>query len=610
MDFPNLAEAPVIAFDTETTGLHWWSSDVFGLSVAAEGGSWYWDLRSTPEAVRWLRDTLPAVSLVVGHNMKFDIHHAACLGVDWQAVRWQCTMTRAALIDEHLLSYDLDSLGKKYIGVGKTANIYKDLAELFGGAATKGVQIKNLPRAPFEMAAKYAKQDATTCLRLWQWQEGEIRRQGLERVHTLETELLPILVGMEREGVRVDIDRAERAVDELEVIISREQVVLNQIAGFVVNPNPSGSIHRLFEPRPREDGCFTLIDGTIAKPTGAGKASIGADCLRQMKHPAAAKILKLRKLKKARDTFLTGHVLGHLDGDRVHYNVNQTRGDNEAGTGTGRISINDPAMQQIPARDVETASIVRSCFIPRQGQRWLCADWAQFEFRWFAHYVNDSGINRMFAEDPDSDFHKIVSTMTGLPRSPRFAGDPNAKQINLGMVFGMGEGKLAQEMGLPYGTERSRGREYLKAGDEAKAVFEKYHGAIPGVRKLLESASSVARSRGYVTTALGRHIRFPKGQFVHKAGGLIFQGTSADCMKQKMIEMDRFLREWNRVHGRDDRMVLTVHDELDFSVDDELVRPEIEREFTRFDGEITPIKCRIPITCEIGVADNWFDASK
>lgn len=201
-----------------------------------------------------------------------------------------------------------------------------------------------------------------------------------------------------------------------------------------------------------------------------------------------------------------------------------------------------------------------------------------------------------------------MAEITGIPRNPRYAGDANAKQINLGLVFGMGRGEMAYQMGLEYASHRDKtGREWKRAGPKANAIFDSYHSAIPGVQKLLDQAASIARSRGYVQTVMGRHIRFPGGKFTHKAAGLVFQGTSADCMKWKMVELEPVCEKegW--------RMLLSVHDELDFSVppkQEKHARTVIKKHLETFDGKECPIFCRVPIRSGIEFGANWFDASK
>lgn len=608
-----LGDFPIVSIDSETTGLYWYRDSVFGIAVAGYDPdtnsmmSGYFDIRDRANMVKYLQRELDRAKRVVNHNIKFDyMHLSSTAGVLLPTDKIECTSVRAALINEHEESFSLDSLSKKHLGREKYSDIYGELAAMFGGKADRDTQIKNLSRAPSEMAGKYATPDAELACLLWAWQEKEIERQGLQKVWGLEKELLPVLLDIEKRGVRVDLDRTSKARDDIEKLISANQHKLNKAAGGEVNPNSPKQMRELFGAYKDESGVWRTKVGNMAlEETDSGNPSIGADALRSLAeagHEIAQMVYGLRKSTKARQ-FLKDHIMGHELNGRVYPNYNQTRGDNDLGTGTGRFSINDPALQQIPSRDVDIASIVRACFIPEDGHKWVCADWEQFEFRWFAHYTNDRNILKVYEEDPSADFHQVVADMTGIPRKPRFAGDANAKQINLGMVFGMGEGTLAMEMGLPFTTDN---RGYRRAGPEAKEVFVKYHSQIPGVKKLLQEASSIAKNRGYVMTKMGRHIRFPGGKFTHKAGGLIFQGTSADCMKVKMIEMHKISKET----GYD--MLLSVHDEQDFSCPNELVEVA-EKQITEcLQGfkENDTIHCRVPILSDVTSAENWWEASK
>lgn len=598
----------MLVIDTETTGLDWWRDKLFGISIAWDDQSAYWDVRQDPQVIQWLQDLIreERVGTWVGHNIKFDYHFLREAGVTLPSERIDCTMIRGALINEHEPTFSLDFLARKYAGVQKDEEIYAELAALFGGRATRNVQMPNISRAPIRVVSKYAIQDAVVTLALYNWQQAEIERQDLYRVHSLERDLMPVIIDMEEQGVCVDVERAERAVRELTLRVDREQSALNSLAGFEVNPNPSGSITELFKPERGEDGEWYLVDGTRADKTEGGKASINAECLRRMKHPAAKMILDLRKMMKTRDTFLKGHILGHHHDGIIHCNYNQTKNDAEAGTGTGRLSVTNPALQQIPSRDKDIKSLVRPIFIPDVGASWLGMDWSQFEFRVANHYGNVPAILSAYASNPDLDFHQLVSDLTGIPRNAQYAGGPSSKAINLGLAFNMGSGRLAQECGLPYTEEEGpNGNTYLKAGPEALAMFEKYHAANPGMRNTSQKASSLAKERGFVHSMLGRHLRFPGGQFVHKASGLIYQATSADCMKQKLIELHTYLN----THGCG-RLLLTVHDEVGISLDNDSKEhaDEIARIYTTFDGVECPIKLRVPITCDWGTGADWYQA--
>lgn len=600
-----LSKFPVIGFDTETTGLSCLTDRIFTFSVSTpDGNDFAFDLRDNRSALDWLRAELPRCKKVAIHNAKFDLSFLKRERIVLRPDQVDCTMVRAALLDEHLMSYSLDDLGLRYLGVRKE-DIWQEMADIFGGRPTKNAQIANLPRAPFSLIAKYAKRDSRMHLDLWHYQQPIIEGSNLGPVLAMEMELLHVLMRMEMGGVRVDIDAAEEAVAKLDVACAEKQYELNRYAGREINPNPSNSIKELFEPKQDHLGQWVLRDGTIAVSTDAGNPSIDAECLRRMKDPAAAMILDLRKLLKCRDTFLKGHVIASNVDGYVHTNFNQTKSE-EGGTGTGRLSSSGPALQQIPSRDKQIASIVRPLFVPDIGQEWISCDWQSFEVRMFAHYINDPKVNDTFRDNPMTDFHQLVADLTGLPRSPRFAGDPNAKQLNLAAIFGMGRGRLAAEMGMPYTIENMRnGKQYLKAGPEAEEVIERYNTMLPGVSRMSREAANVAKSRGYVRTYLGRHIHFPNGQFTHKAAGLIYQGSSADAMKLKLIEVDKLLRDTEA------RILLTVHDEINISAPkgDKALQAKIKYALESF-GPHDKMHLRIPIICALGAGENWHVAGK
>lgn len=616
INLDRLDQYPLVSIDTETTGLYWYKDEIFGIAVAAWTGTGivagYYDIRDKPQVIGTLRKLVPKVKWLVNHNLKFDANFLANLDIQVPLDRVECTSVRAALINEYEHSFGLDELAKKYLDSTKV-DIYPELAAMFGGKPTREVQIKNLHRAPASLAGRYAVEDPVLAIKLWQWQEEEIARQGLGRVVCLERDVLAILIQMERHGVRVNEQRARDSMITVNNKIHKAQADLNTIAGKPINANSPKQMQAMLGVNKvvTPDGHEWRTDAGVLLPmTDAGGPSIGKDTLMILAgrgDKRAEQVLTLRKMIKA-NSFLKDHILGHTVNGRVYPNYNQTRGDNDLGTGTGRFSINDPALQQIPARDGDIAEIVRSCFLPEPGHLWGCGDWAQFEFRWFAHYTKDPNILEAYRNDPDTDYHQIVSDITGIPRKPRFAGDANSKQINLGMVFGMGKGKMAYEMGLDFTVRRGEdGREWYNAGPKAEEIFNTYHSSIPGVSQLLSKASSIAKSRGYVETIMGRHLRFPGGKYTHKAGGLVFQGTSADCMKQKMVEL------WPICKNEGIEMLLTVHDELDFS----MVAKEAPRQMAQvkevletFDGERCPIKCRVPIKSSVELGNNWYEASK
>lgn len=622
MNLEALPQYPVVCIDTETTGLEWTKHKVFGVAISVPACSLeeliadpinapiesiYFDVRKEGAKYRLLKKIAPDLRRVVNHHMKFDVHMLANDGVLINTKEAECTMIRACLINEHLLQYSLDALGAKYLGIRKVEDIYEKLAALFGGLATRKAQMPNLFRAPPSLVAPYAVRDTELALRLWAWQEGEIRRQDLGDVWSLERRLFSYIVRMERRGIPVDPDEAEKRADMLTTKIDVAQKELNKLAGFEVNPNPSASITKLFEPREVE-GRWYANDGTPLGKTPAGKPSLGAEALELMQNPAAKMVLRLRKMIKTRDTFIRGHILGHMHNGRVHPNINQTKGD-DGGTGTGRLSYTGPALQQIPSRDKETAALVRPIFVPEVGHGWTYGDLDQHELRIFHHYVNNPKVVQSYQEDPNLDGHQIVADLTGLPRNAPKSGGANAKQMNLAMVFNMGGGTLAAKMGLPFtwdSFEDGKGQvhEYMKAGPEAQAIIDTYYGMVPGVKEIASKARTIAKSRGYVKTIKGRHIRFPGGNFTHKASGLVYQGSAADLNKENIMRLTDYLDS----ECPEAALLLNIHDEYSISIPRGADWRKICRDM-RAEIQNRP-ELRIPIRIDFSeLGDNWWDAT-
>lgn len=633
-EFPNL-RGRTVAGDIEATGLKWWKGDcAFGIGIAyrAEEGnpdssliSHYFDLRY-PEAAAWMETAMAEVKLWVNHYIKYDCHMMREGRFLYPRNRISCTMVREALIDENQYEYDLNRIMWKYLKRGKR-DIWPRMAEIFKGAPTKDAQIENLQNAPESLVSEYAQEDACGALEVHEEQEKTIHEEGLERVYALEMRLLACIIDMERDGVRVDLDRAQIAHKDLNKRVWELQRQLDRMVGRAVNVNSTPQVREILGVHRKVDGYWYTGDGlklesnppsktAIKKAAEAEKfeAPVGSPKLdsvkmQQCKIPEAQIIVDIRGLIKARDTFIEQYMLNMSHEGYIHASFNQTRTEDGNGIYTGRISISDPALQQIHKRNKVMAAIVRACFIPDDGTVWSCHDWSQMDFRLFAHFLNDLRINGMYAKDRKTDFHTLISNLTGLPRDrDQKTGGANAKQINLACVFGMGPGELAKQCNLPY-TVSTKG--YLVAGPEAKALFGKYHSNVPGVRKLQNSVESVAKSRGYIKTQLGRRIRFPNGYGSHKAAGLLYQATAADAMKIKAVELFEFLGNQREYAGR---LQCLVHDEFDCNITQDFLRSPGLAGMTalleRFDGEQTPMKFRIPIVADHGWGPNWHEASK
>lgn len=449
MNYPELHRFPVVAIDVETTGLDWKTETIFGVAISTpDGKDYYYDTRREGSKFFEYLHSEANRTKVVNHNIKFDLHMLLNHGVSLNLNTCECTMVRASLIDEHLMSYSLEYVARKYLKRGKEEP-YEELAAIFGGKATRAAQMPNLPQAPFELVSRYAKMDSRLALDLWQWQEAEIQRQNLHQINAFEMRLFPHLFQNERDGLRIDVDVAEQTADLLEIRAVQLRKKISSEAGFEVNPNPSDSIHKLFQPKQGKDGVWRSRDGTRLDTTPAGKPSISKEALIAMTDPAAKDVLKCRKFTKAADTFLRSHLIERSQGGRVHPNINQTKGE-EGGTGTGRLSYTKPALQQIPARDPEIAALVRPVFLPDEGQRWVYGDLDQHEVRWFAHYIDNPMVNKAYRENPNIDFHSFAAEVMGIPRNATAeTGMLNAKQMNLAMIFNYGEGDTMRGSWLP-----------------------------------------------------------------------------------------------------------------------------------------------------------------
>jgi DNA polymerase I-like protein with 3'-5' exonuclease and polymerase domains len=305
---------------------------------------------------------------------------------------------------------------------------------------------------------------------------------------------------------------------------------------------------------------------------------------------------------------LAKHILEHAVGDRVYPTINQTVRET-GGTKWGRLSYVDPAMQQIPSRNKVVAAIVKPCFLPDDGQMWIDYDLNSFEVRVFAAlaslYDRSKTLLKAYRANPNLDFHQWVADLTGLIRNAEYGGQPNAKQLNLSMIFSQGKGATAQKMGLKttedeFEDEWGEKIKFQKAGADADIIINQYHNRIRGVRELARTAKEISESRGYVRTKYGRHLRFPKKYKSYKASGILIQATSADINKENWCLIDDALD--NR-----GRMVLNTHDSYSLSVDEDHVadvmgdvKGAVEREFLG-----------IPLLLDFnGIGRNWWSALK
>lgn len=593
----------ILSLDSETTGLAK-TDRSFSASWKLTGQeAKYCDFRvdDPTEFMNTINDTK---CRIVPHNASFDYQMLGRAGFKIPMDRLDDTVIRATLINEHEFSYKLDDLAKKYLGRQKDSTIYDRLAEKFGGKPTRSAQMGRIALADRDDVADYAIPDAELAHDLWQWQDAEIKRQGIQQIVDFERELMPAIIENECRGIRVDVNKAEQAIRELDKVVSAQEKQLFALAGKQFNYNSDKDMKSVFKPKQNKDGIWFTEDGCMIPATPGGKPSFSADSLRGIDSTMSRAIVDLRSLVKTRDTFLKGHILGHEINGRVYPSIHQTKGE-DGGTGTGRFSYSDPALQQIPSRNPAIAQAIKSIFLPEEGHVWVDADMHSFEVRVFAHLVNNPEVLQIYRDNPESDFHQMVADMTGLPRSAKYSGQANAKQLNLSMIFNSGNGAIAEKMGMPFTWDSfQKGKEthkYKKAGDEAMAVIEAYHRRLPGIKELATRAKRIAESYGYVETEFGRRMRFPRRFKTYKASGLTIQATAADINKKNWLISREVLA------GTGGHLLLNTHDSYGYSLPEDKWREHwkdlkgtIESSFPWF---------RVPIILELsGHGRNWWEA--
>ena len=458
------------------------------------------------------------------------------------------------LIDENKLKYSLDSLAKFYLRKSKyEVELEQAVLYKFG----KRAKVKeNLWRLHANEVSEYAKEDALLTLQIYQKQQERIKREEIESIVDFESRLIPVLFHMRKKGVRVDVDKAHSLYTELEKKQSEVQTMLNRLGGTEVNVWANASLKEAYDK-----------NSIGYNYTAKGTPSFTASWLETQMDDVSQSILKVRKLDKIRNTFVKNMIIDKASNGRIYC------GFNPMGTVTGRFSSQYPNLQQVPARDPELGPMIRSLFIPEEDCEWVCADYSQQEPRVLVHYASlkdmDTAIKVQdeFNKNEDTDFHQMVADMASIPRK-------QAKTINLGLFYGMGNKKLAAELGLD--------------SDQAYELFNKYHDKVPFVKELSRQVSHVASTRGYIKTLLGRkrrfdmweprdswgerayslseaHSQYPKQElkraYTHTAMNALIQGSSADITKSAMIK----IYEAGLLDEID--LKLTVHDELDFSVE-------------------------------------------
>jgi DNA polymerase I-like protein with 3'-5' exonuclease and polymerase domains len=455
---------------------------IAGIAVAVEGWSGYYPIHHEQGGnmdkklvLSWLKDVCnqPDTTFIF-HNAMYDICWLRSAGIIVKG-KVVDTMIAASLIDENRLSYQLNTLSKFYIGMGKDESVLNAAAKEYGLDAKK-----DMWRLPALFVGQYAERDAESTLKLWKRLETELYQEELWDIFNLETRLFPCLVDMRFKGVRVDLEKADKLKKNL---MEREAKIVGKIkslTGIDVEIHAARSIAKAFD----------KLKMPYDRTEKSKEPSFTKNFLQNHPHELPKLIADAREINKAHTTFIDS-ITKHAVNGRIHADINQIRSD-AGGTVTGRFSMSNPNLQQIPARHPELGPMIRSIFIPEEKTKWGSFDYSQQEPRILVHYAklqNLQGVDEIVDayNAGDADFHQVVADMAGIKRK-------QAKTINLGLMYGMGKNKLMAELGL------------MK--DSAEKLIKQYHTKAPFVKQLMDNVSRKANDRGKIRTLLRQGLSF------------------------------------------------------------------------------------------------------
>ena len=585
-----------VAVDTETTGLNEMTADLVGISLSVEPGSACYiplihktgasdDLFGSDDLVAGqipLNDALAALKPVledpsvmkIGQNMKYDAKIFARYGVRVAPI--DDTMLMSYAMNAGLHGHGMDQLAERYLG--------HHCIEIKALIGTGKAQI-TFDRVDIDEAVKYAAEDADVTLRLWQGFKPQLHRARVTTVYeTLERPLVPVLADMEMAGIKVDKSVLSRMSNAFAQKMAGLEAEIHELAGETFNVGSPAQVGEILFDK------MSLPGGKTGK---TGKYSTPADVLEDLatEHDLPARILDWRQLQKLKSTY-TDALQDHINPDtgRVHtcYSI--------AGANTGRLASTDPNLQNIPVR-TEEGRRIREAFVAAEGHTLVSLDYSQIELRILAHIADIPALKEAFREG--QDIHAATaSEMFNVPldqMTPEVRRQ--AKAINFGVIYGISGFGLARNLRIPR--------------DEAQGFIDRYFERFPGIRAYMDDTTAFAREHGFVQTLFGRRINTPeinaKGPtagFARRAAiNAPIQGTAADVIRRAMIRMPEAIAHLPA------RMLLQVHDELLFEVEDGAVDDLIGVAKAVMEGAAMPaVKFDVPLIVDAGKGSSWAEA--
>jgi len=576
-----LSAADNFAFDTETTGFDCFTCRLVGLSFAIqEHEAYYIPCPADPAETRQILDILraplenPAIAKTA-HNAKFDLMILAAQGVEVKGFLYD-TMIIHYLLDPES-RHGMDFLSRRYLGYDPVP-----IESLIG----KGAKQITMDMVAIDRVAEYGAEDSDVTLRLKNTLWPMLEEQQLVVLYKkIEEPLIRVLASIELEGVRIDAAGLKAYGEELSVDLVRlEQEIRDMTGDPGMNVNSAKQLGEALFGRMKLD--------PNAKMTKTKQYRTDEEYLQSLsdRHPVIGKILEYRGLKKLLSTYIDAlpQLINPKTG-KIHTSFNQ------AVTATGRLSSNNPNLQNIPIRE-EQGRMLRKSFIPDEGCVMLSADYSQVELRVMAHLSEDPAMVDAFKGN--KDIHQATAArIFKVPESEVTKEQRRrAKTANFGIIYGISAFGLATRLGIPRG--------------EAKEIIDGYFASFPGVRKYIDDSIEEARTKGYVDTIYGRKRFLPdirsgnavvRGLAERNAINAPIQGSAADIMKLAMIAVEKKLREG----GFKSRITLQVHDELVLNVypaELESVRKIVTESMEH------AASLKVPLVVDDGVGKNWLEA--
>jgi len=581
-----LRAADAFALDTETDSLDPMRARLVGISFAVEPGRAAYlplahDYPGAPaqlDAGRVLEALRPLLEdpgrRKIGQHGKYDLHVFRRHGVEVRGYA-EDTMLQSYVLDSSQ-RHDMDSLARRLLGYGTLK--YEEVAG-------KGARQIPFSSVAIEDATRYAAEDADITMRLFRVQAPRLAAEpSLERVYReIEIPLVPVLQRMEAYGVMVDADELRRQTADL----SRRMLAAQQKATGL-----AGRTFNLDSPKQLQALLFDELKLPAVLKTPTGQPSTNEEALEAIAdlHELPRVILEYRGLAKLRSTYTEKlPEMINPETGRVHTSYHQ------AGAATGRLASSDPNLQNIPIR-TEDGRRIRRAFVAPPGRRLVACDYSQIELRIMAHLSEDPGLLSAFAAG--ADIHRATAAEVFGRRLEDVTPEERraAKAINFGLMYGMSAFGLARNLGIGRG--------------EAQDYIATYFARYPGVRDFMERIRQQAREQGYVETVFGRRLYLEyirRGTQAQRAGAeraainAPMQGTAADIIKRAMIDIDR----WLAGQGGQAQMILQVHDELVFEVDEGFVDTLLREVPARM---AAAAELRVPLVVESGVGANWEEA--